>query len=66
VSARSSPRRWPLTVTLRLLITLGILVGAVCTSLIHGPRLAAIIPGTLLAMLAGLAWLEPPVNRASR
>jgi uncharacterized membrane protein YphA (DoxX/SURF4 family) len=43
-----------------------ILVGAVCTWLMHGPSLAAIIPGTLLVMLAGLAWLEPTVKRASR
>jgi uncharacterized membrane protein YphA (DoxX/SURF4 family) len=47
-------------------ILMVILVGAVCTWLIHGPRLAAIIPGTLFVMLACLAWLEPAGKRASR
>jgi|SRR5579864_1305837 len=47
-------------------ILMVVLIGAAGTWLIHGPRLAAIVPGTLLVMLACLAWFESAVKRASR
>jgi hypothetical protein len=39
-----------------------ILIGAACTWLIHGPGILAVVPGTVLAFVAGLAWLEVTVR----
>jgi hypothetical protein len=39
--------------------------GATGTWLIHGPKSTAVYPGTILVLLASLAWLEHAVMRRS-
>jgi putative oxidoreductase len=43
-------------------ILMAILFGAVCTWLIHGPGVEAMVPGTILVLLLCLAWLESTVK----
>src|SRR5579862_4980542 len=42
------------------------LVGAAGTWLVHGPVFEAVVPGTLLALVMGLAWLESGVEPPPR